>query len=243
MKLKGATAATLHQRILGELEGKIVSGAWAPGHRLPFEVDLANSYNVSRMTVNKVLTRMASAGLIERRRKLGSFVAQPQSHAAILEIHDIEEEVRALNRPYGFRVLEHTQRRASADDRAALAIKGKTGVLAVKTLHSAGPSPFCLEERLINLAVVPSAADADFTQTPPGKWLLLQVPWISAEHRIHAIAADQSLARTLTIRKGAPCLVVERKTWSHQGPVTSVRFTYPAEKHAVVAKFTPAAGG
>ncbi|MBW8787882.1 MAG: GntR family transcriptional regulator, partial [Rhizobium leguminosarum] len=42
---------TLHQRILSDIEGRIVSGDWPPGHRIPFEVDLATQYDCSRMTV------------------------------------------------------------------------------------------------------------------------------------------------------------------------------------------------
>jgi GntR family transcriptional regulator, histidine utilization repressor len=240
MKSKDSSASTLHQQILGELEGNIVSGTWPPGHRLPFEIDLARSYNVSRMTVNKVLTRMASAGLIERRRKLGSFVAQPQSHAAILEIHDIEEEVRSLNKTYAFELLECAERKATHEDMAALQILRNTKLLAIKSLHMAGGAPFCFEDRLMNLGVVANAREVDFGQIPPGKWLRLEVPWITAEHTIHAVAADAQLSKRLRVPRNAPCLVVQRRTWSVQGPVTFVRFFYPAEKHAVVARFTPA---
>jgi GntR family transcriptional regulator, histidine utilization repressor len=236
-----AAAPTLHNRILGELQNNIVSGAWPPGHQLPFEVDIATSYNVSRMTVNKVLTHMARAGLIERRRKRGSFVAQPQSHSAILEIHDIEQEVRGLNLAYEFKLLDRAVRKASVSDLAAFDIKRKIDVLAVRSLHMAGGAPFCFEDRVINLGAVPTAEDVDFKQTPPGKWLRMQVPWTAAEHRIHAIAADAQMSRRLDLAKGAPCLVVQRRTWSGDGPVTAVRFVYPASKHAVVARFTPAA--
>ncbi len=52
----------------GDLERLILSGDWPPGHRLPFEVDLAAQYGCSRMTANKVLTQLARAGLIERRK-------------------------------------------------------------------------------------------------------------------------------------------------------------------------------
>lgn len=237
---KRAPVASLHQRILSDLEHKIVSGEWPPGHRLPFEVDLAESYKVSRMTVNKVLTQMAGTGLIERRRKLGSFVAQPQAQSAILEIHDIETEVKSLKLPYAYRLLEQSRRMSSAEDKARFGLARKAGVLASKCLHLAGGVPFCLEDRLINLAVVPLAADADFSQTPPGTWLTRQVPWSTAEHTISAMAADSVLARTLAIPKHAPCLVVQRRTWNNEGPVTIARFCYPAEKHAVVARFAPA---
>jgi GntR family histidine utilization transcriptional repressor len=72
--MNGSKDATLHQSILSEIEGRIVSGEWPPGHRIPFEVDLAQQYGCSRMTVNKVMTQLAKAGLIERRKKSGSFV-------------------------------------------------------------------------------------------------------------------------------------------------------------------------
>ena len=102
---------TLHQRILGELENRIVSGEWPPGHRIPFETELTEIYGCSRMTVNKVLTQLAAAGLIERRRKAGSFVVQPRSEAAVLAIHGIEAEVKALGLPYRYELLSRSEER------------------------------------------------------------------------------------------------------------------------------------
>jgi GntR family histidine utilization transcriptional repressor len=46
------------------------------------------------MTVNKALSQLAKAGLIERRRRSGSFVRRPRSQAAVLEIHDIATRSR-----------------------------------------------------------------------------------------------------------------------------------------------------
>ncbi|RUW22285.1 GntR family transcriptional regulator, partial [Mesorhizobium sp. M4B.F.Ca.ET.013.02.1.1] len=88
MEAEGGEAVSLHQRILSDISEKILSGAWAPGHRIPFEHELTTEYNCSRMTVNKALSQLAKAGLIERRRRSGSFVRQPQSQAAVLELHD-----------------------------------------------------------------------------------------------------------------------------------------------------------
>lgn len=76
--------ASLHAKILGDIEGRILSGALPPGARIATEHELAASYDCSRMTVVKVLTQLANAGLIERRRKAGTFVRQPSSQAAVL---------------------------------------------------------------------------------------------------------------------------------------------------------------
>ena len=233
---------SLHQRILSDISERIMSGAWAPGHRIPFEHELSTQYNCSRMTVNKALSQLAKAGLIERRRRSGSFVRRPQSQAAVLEIHDIRIEVEALGLPYRYERVARHKRRSSAEDRALLE-QGVAGpVLALECGHFAGERPFAQEQRLISLTAVPEAADEEFVAIAPGPWLIGRVPWSEAEHRIRAVAADRHIAAALDIAAGAPCLVVERRTWSADHPVTHVRFTYAAESHTLVARFRPSQG-
>ncbi|UDL91264.1 histidine utilization repressor [Mesorhizobium sp. PAMC28654] len=230
---------SLHQRILSDISEKILSGAWAPGHRIPFEHELTEQYNCSRMTVNKALSQLAKAGLIERRRRSGSFVRRPQSQAAVLEIHDIKMEVEALGLPYRYERLARQKRRSNAEDRELLELDAAGPVLALECRHFAGKRPFAHEQRLINLAAVPEAGDEEFIDIAPGPWLIGCVPWSAAEHRIRADAADKRIAAALDIEAGAPCLVVERRTWSADHPVTHVRFTYAAGSHTLVARFTP----
>ena len=45
---------------------------------------------------------------------------------------------------------------------------------------------------------------------------------------------------TLDIAPGAPCLVVERRTWQGGVPVTHVRLAYPGERHQLIGRFSPA---
>lgn len=233
---------TLHQRILGEIEGRIMSGEWPPGHRLAFETDLAREYGCSRMTVNKVMTQLAKSGLIERRRKSGSFVTQPKAQSAILDIHDIRDEVQSLHLPYSYAMLTRAHRHADADDRTRLGLSAQTEILDITCLHCAGDDPFCLEERLINLAAVPQAAEFDFRKTAPGPFLLAQVPWSRAEHRIQAVGAGKKESKLLALEGENACLVIERRTWGQGAPVTSVRLTYPGNRHILTAQFRPGTG-
>jgi GntR family histidine utilization transcriptional repressor len=234
-----AEPASLHQRILADISDRIMSGEWAPGHRIPFEHELSAEYGCSRMTVNKALSQLAKAGLIERRRRSGSFVRRPQSQAAILEIHDIKTEVAALGLPYRYELTSRQKRKSAPEDRERLGLKNSGAVLELICRHFAGAQPFCRENRLINLAAVPEAADESFEETAPGPWLIGRIPWSAAEHRITAAGAEAETAAALDIAEGSPCLVVERRTWSADHPVTHVRFTYAAGSHALVARFTP----
>lgn len=233
---------SLHQRILSDISENILSGAWVPGHRIPFEHELSAEYGCSRMTVNKALTQLAKAGLIERRRRSGSFVRRPQSQAAILEIHDIRIEVEALGLPYRYEQVARIRRKSNADDRTRLGLATGGPVLALECRHYAGARPFCDEARLISLDAVPEADTEAFLDTAPGPWLVERVPWSAAEHRISATAADRRIATALDIAAAAPCLVVERRTWSAERPVTHVRFVYAADSHALVARFAPSQG-
>ncbi|WP_377297037.1 histidine utilization repressor [Rhizobium sp. SGZ-381] len=231
--------ASLHARILQEIEGHIVSGRWPPGHKLPSEQALTLTYGCSRMTVNKVLTELARAGLLLRRRKTGSIVLPQGPQSAILEIYDIGDEVRALNLSYRFEVLSRTLRLPTRAERATCVLPARRKLLAITVMHRADEKPFCLEERIINLGLVPEAATAAFETLSPGPWLLHHVPWNAAEHRISAEAALPSVAEALGLSPGAPVLTVERQTWRPQETVTRVRLTYPGSQHALTARFTP----
>ncbi|MCR5873394.1 histidine utilization repressor [Phenylobacterium sp. J426] len=231
--------ASLHRRIRADVQARILSGEWPPGHRIPAEHELMADYGCSRMTVNKALGPLTEAGLIERRRRAGSFVARPKIHSAVLDIPDIAAEVAARGEAYGYELLAREERPANDEEARALDLDPAAPVLALRCLHRAAGRPFALEERLVNLAAVPEARAVDFERTPPGSWLLGHVPWTEAEHRIGAAAAGRVAAKTLGISTGAACLVLHRRTWRGSERITDVRMTFPGDAYDLVARFTP----
>ena len=236
---KDGSGMSLHRRILSDIEDHILSGEWPPGHRIPFEHELMAQYRCSRMTVSKVLTQLAHAKMIERRRKAGSFVTRPHSQSAVLEIQDIKAEVLGLGFPYRFAVLSRRRRQASKRDQELLDLTDPAPVLAITCCHFAGRQPFCFEQRLIHLAAVPEAAGESFLELSPGAWLMSRVPWTAAEHRIRASEASEPAAAALKLAEGDPCLVIERRTWSAGHTITHVLLTYPGTEHEIVARFAP----
>jgi GntR family transcriptional regulator, histidine utilization repressor len=235
----GGQGAALYQRIRNDLEVRIMSGAWPPGHRVPFEHELMQTYSCSRMTVNKVLSALADSGLVVRRRRAGSFVARPRVQSAILQIPDLKAEVEKRGERYGYCLLEMQKRAASVHDKARLGVGGRATVLALCCRHEAEGQPFAIEDRLINVQAVPDALKQDFSTTPPNTWLVGHVPWTEAEHRITACNADKRVAADLGIDPGAACLVIERRTWRNGEPITAVRITHPGQLYDLIARFTP----
>jgi GntR family histidine utilization transcriptional repressor len=229
-------AEPLHRRIYADLERRILSGDWGPGQRIPFEHELTARYGCSRMTVNKAISELAGRGLVTRRRRAGTFVAQPKAHAAVLAIPDLRAEVLERGQSYGYRLLERSERAAVTADEVELAA-GRL-LLELACLHSADGTPLALERRLIALAATPEADQVDFQIVPPGTWLLDAAPWTEAENRIAAVEADANDARLLGLSTGAACLRVERRTWRDNQGVTRVWQTFPGDRYDLVARFS-----
>ena len=51
--------------------------------------------------------------------------------------------------------------------------------------------------------------------------------------------AGPAAAALFGIAEGTACLVVERRTFETDQPVTAVRLTYRGDAHELVARFTP----
>ncbi|MGO4386010.1 histidine utilization repressor [Microvirga sp. 2YAF29] len=229
----------IYQRIRDDIEARIMSGEWQPGHRVPFEHELMAEYGCSRMTVSKVLSALAANGLIIRRRRAGSVVAEPSQERAVLAIQDFALEAARAGTVYRFDILHHAMESIDSSAAQRTGLEVGANVLNVVTLHTVNDVPEAYEQRLINLATVPEVAQERFTDDPPGTWLLRRVPWTDAEHVVRAVNADARLAKLLKIDAGAACLMLERRTWQAGAFVTEARITYPGDRHSLVGRFSP----
>ncbi len=236
----------LHERIRSEIEASILSGALLPGARLPTEQALMRDYDCARMTVNKALSALAAAGLIDRRKRAGSFVARPKVHSMVLDIPDLEQEVAQRRQQYRFERLAREIRQADLNQADEVQLAGRGDLLVVEGVHHADDVPLACETRLVSLSAVPDIAGQDFSAASPGAWLLRHVPWTEAETRIAAVCADRMLAARLAIPVGTACLSVERRTWRGDEGITMVRQYFVGAAYDLVARFGSArsmAGG
>ena len=224
------------KRIGAEIEARIASGEWQPGHRIPFEHELVAHYGCARATVGKALTALVRAGLLERRRKAGTFVAYPHVQSAVLDIPDIGKAIAERTGSYRFDLLTSDfckEEGHSENFASGTSLRHLTGI------HHGQDGPFAFEDRLISLASVPEAGDADFTIQSPSAWLIQSVPWTQARHRISAVGASSEVSTHLAIPRHTPCLLVERWTWRTGVPVTHVCQTFRGDRFDLVATFAP----
>ncbi len=64
----------LYRKVLEDLRAKIEDGTYPLGSRLPSEVELIESYGVSRITVRRAVTELVNEGLLIKEQGRGTFV-------------------------------------------------------------------------------------------------------------------------------------------------------------------------
>lgn len=214
---------------------QILAGELAPGARLPTEQEIMVRFGCSRMTVSKALSELARAGLIERRKRAGTFVARPRVHSMVLEVPDLAALVAARGQAYAYR-LDRRDQIAVTEGHLA----GQTALHLVG-VHFADGLAIAVEDRVVSLAAVPDLAHADLDGEAPGTWLLRHVPWTEADTRITAVGATRAEAARMGLAPGCPCLCVVRRTWREAEAVTHVRQVFRGDSYELVAHFGPGA--
>jgi DNA-binding FadR family transcriptional regulator len=65
---------SLVEKVMNELTGRIRSGQYKPGEKLPTEPAVMAEQGVSRTVVREAMSRLQAAGLVETRQGVGTFV-------------------------------------------------------------------------------------------------------------------------------------------------------------------------
>lgn len=222
------------RRIRDEIAAAIRSGEWRPGDRVPTEQELAARYGCARATVSKALGELAASGLVERRRKAGTFVAHPPVHSAVMTVPDLAELIAARGEAYRWELTSIETAAAGEDICPGPALR-------IEGVHMAAGEAFALERRFIALGEVPEAEKADFAGEAPGTWLLGHIPWTQARHVIRAVTPTRKEAGMLGVNAGAACLELDRTTWRAGRIVTHVRQLFRGDRFDLVAEFNAGA--
>ncbi|QIE54702.1 UTRA domain-containing protein [Pikeienuella piscinae] len=228
--MTGATARRAPPRgdwraVHDEALRRIGAREWPPGALIPAETELAEEFGCARATVGRALRELAASGLVERRRRAGTRVAEQPSRHARLTVPLIREEIETTGATYSYALIGAAERKAPPA--VAARLEGAERLLHVAATHFADARPFVFEERWINLDVVPEAARSGlFAEISANEWLVRNAPFAGGEMALSAAPAEAAEAAALGLAKGAPLFIVERLTRSPDAVITLARLAY-----------------
>jgi GntR family transcriptional regulator, histidine utilization repressor len=233
------TVAPPYQRVKHYLKQGLAAGRWPPGAQMPSEAELTAEFAVSRMTVNRALRELQAEGLVRRSQGLGTFAAPLHKVSSTLTIRDLHEEIES--RSHVHHATVHLQRAEPANAALAAQLGVKTGGLVFHTLivHHENGVPLQCEDRFVNPAAAPDYLAQDFTRTTPTHYLFAATALWRAQYAIEAARPTRQEARLLAIGDDEPCLIVVRRTFTRECPITIGRLVHPGTRYSLQGEFQP----
>jgi len=229
----------LYAQASAALKSLVQDAGYAPGDRLPSEIELSQRLGISRPTLREALHQLEEEGAIVRRHGVGTFVANPRP---VIEAG--LEVLESIDRMAERRGLRTTMSEAHVEERAALPAEfarlgGAAGLpvtVVTRVIMADGeriayltdivPQTYLREADLQGAAAV-AGASGQFHGSVLD--LLLARGWPVLAHsrtELSAEAADSELARALRSARGAPLLRLEAQLYAQDGAIVDYSVSY-----------------
>jgi GntR family transcriptional regulator, histidine utilization repressor len=206
---------------------------------MPSEAELVRRFGFSRMTINRAVRELQSAGLVERLRGAGTFAAQLHRVSSTLTIHDLHEEIAERGHTHHAEIHVARQEAASGEVATRFGVPKGATVYHTVIVHHENGTPLQYEDRYVNPKAAPGYLSVDFTRTTPTHYLLEVAPVWEAQYSIEAGLPTFREARALKIKRSEPCLKVTRRTANNSAPITFVRLVHPGSRYQIEGQFKP----
>jgi GntR family transcriptional regulator len=223
------------------LQSAIQDGTFAPGSRLPSERELAQRYEVSRMTARQALQLLAHEGFTYSRVGKGTYASEPKIPQELQALTSFTEEMARLGMKASSTVLKAEIQPAPPDVVRRLNLLPGAEIALLVRVRCANGAPMALENTHIDYSLCPGLLEnRDFSRTSLYSVLRndYSLPVIRADQLIDTRMPETWEAELLGIGTLTPVLNIERSTFGVDGrPIEFVRSVYRGDKyrfHAVL---------
>ena len=116
-----------------------------PGEVIPSEVEIAASFEVSRMTARQAVLNLMREGLVDRRRGAGTFIADNPLHRREGVLLSFTEDMKRRGLRPSSELISAKKEIATPSDLKMLNLKDPSTVIVIKRLRLADETPLALE--------------------------------------------------------------------------------------------------
>jgi len=217
--LRRGDPRALHEQLSARLRAEFLS-SYPPGHQIPTEEAICQTYSLSRVTVRRAIQTLVDQGLLIRRQGKGTFLAQPRPRITY-EIDRLgpfmdafatsDEEVRAHLVDFYW----------GTEKQVPACFAPAKSVLLYERVYETGGTPHGFLQIAIPAHLGEHISRADTAQI--GVYQILKekvgVEPYKASFNISSELPNQTLAARLGVSSTTPLLLLERISYDAKGSV------------------------
>jgi GntR family transcriptional regulator len=212
------------------IQGKI----WNSGSKIPGELELCNSYGVSRTVVRQALRELEFEGLVTACKGKGTFVNEPKINESLAQkltgfYQDmVERGLKPITQVLHQQVVACPERIAGH-----LQIAPGSHVIDINRVRSVGNSPIHLVNSFIPYDLCPKLARVDLTNRSLYEYLESECGLFIVRGRrlIEAVAANDLEAKLLGVERGSPLVMLDSISYLEDGrPVEYYHAVYRGDR-------------
>lgn len=220
-KLDSRGAAPLYLQLQRVLRSAIENHVLAPDEALPAERDLADAYQVSRVTVRKALDGLVQARLLTRRQGAGTFVAA-RVEKNFATISSFTEDMRSRGRQPHSEWLSRSEGTVMPEEALALGLSPGTPVYRLSRIRYADGESMAIEHATVpkdSLDSLESVGDSLYDALGDAR------P-VRVLQRLRAVLFTPEQAQLLGIEEGCAGLEIERRGFAADGRTVELTKSY-----------------
>ncbi len=204
----------LYFKIEKEILDSIQNDVYKAGEQLPSEAEIAQQYQVSRITAKRALDDLVNQGWAYRQQGKGTFVSQ----ARIKEMsgfRSFTEDILSKGLKPSSKIIKFESQ--IADDFIAKQLRIRQGdqIYLLQRIRQADNQPVAYETAYLPEYLFPNLLAYDLSQSlfkVLREQYHINPVWADAE--IQAASANNEIAQALGMRVGEPVLIANRLTYS-----------------------------
>ena len=221
----------LQKGLRDAIENRVVKADAA----IPTERDLAEEFDISRITVRKAIDGLVSEGLLARRQGAGTFVMAPRVEKSFSRLTSFSEDMISRGRRPHSVWVSKSEGAVTPEEALSLGLSPGTSVYRFHRIRYADDLPMALE-----YSTVPGYCLASPDSVGPSLYEALEAAGhlpVRALQRLRAINFSAEQAEALGVTSGDAGLFIERRGFLVDG--RTAEFTqsyYRGDAYDVVAE-------
>ncbi|MFP5113789.1 GntR family transcriptional regulator [Bacillaceae bacterium C204] len=197
----------LRNKILDEIE----SGKLKQGDKLPSERELAEQFQISRMTARHTLSMLEREGVVERRVGSGTFINNKKIEMDFVTFNSFTKNMLNKGLIPSTQILSIQKMEATANLAQKLKLAQGDMMFAIKRLRLVNETPIAIEESFLSEKLCPGLNDM-ITENDSLYELLEReygIVLVMAKEYMQVTVSDESESKLLKIRSESPCIFQE----------------------------------